>query len=77
MDGDIGERADIDNGEGTRVVEVGVSGNNELGERNDEVEKLELENVREQEVAIVPLSPLGFLVLDTTKSDSCLVKFCF
>ena len=48
IDEGAGVRAEIDNGEGVRAIGVGVSGNNELGERNDEVEKLELENVREQ-----------------------------
>ena len=73
----LGVRADMDNGEEVRATEVGIieveiGGDDELGEQHDEEHKVE--NVREQEVVIVPLSPLGFLVLNTMKSASGLLK---
>ena len=77
---EAGLKADIDNGEGVRVrvVEVEVRG---LGEQHDEEHnEFEIapdEDVREHEVAkvILPLSPLGFLVLTVMKSAIDLLKF--
>ena len=77
-----GVRTDIDNGEGVRarVVEVGVRA---LGvqhdEKHDELETAPDDDVREHEVvkAILPLSPLGFLVLHVMKSAMDLLKVFF
>ena len=79
---EAGVRTDIDNGEGVRirVVEVEVR---ELSEQHDEEHnEFEIapdEDVREHEAAkvILPLSPLGFLVLCITKSASDLLKLFF
>ena len=77
-----GVKTDIDNGEGVRIrvveVEVGELGG-QHDEEHNEFETAPDEDVREHEAVkvIVPLSPLGFLVLRTMKSARDLLKLFF